>query len=119
MKNNPSSVFRKFQQQPIGSISISFVTYGELMYGALRSNYVEENISNLEEFCRLVPVLNANKDVAAEYADIRAALVTSGSVIGNNDLWIAAHARAMNHTLVTNNLREFERVENLSLENWI
>ena len=58
-------------------------------------------------------------DAAKEYAEIRANLSAKGLPIGNNDLWIAAHSRALGHTLVTNNVREFERVENLKLDNWV
>jgi len=71
-----------------------------------------------EAFEILIPVLPLFPAVADHYGDIRATLERQGIPIGNNDLWIAAHARALGVTLVSNNLREFQRVENLALENW-
>jgi tRNA(fMet)-specific endonuclease VapC len=72
----------------------------------------------LEELANYIPVLPMSEDTAKDYADIRADLAEKGTPIGNNDLWIAAHARTLGCTLVTNNLKEFERVSGLQLENW-
>jgi len=119
IKKKPVGVFEKFKQLPIGSVAMSLITYGELEYGALRSNNSEKALNVLEELANYIPILPAGVDVAKEYASIRADLASIGTPIGNNDLWIAAHARSLGHTLVSNNIKEFERVENLQLENWV
>lgn len=119
IKKQPASVLERFEQLPFGSVSMSLVTYGELEYGALRSNNSNKALNTLEEIKNYIPVLPIEVNVAKHYADIRADLAKKGSPIGNNDLWIAAHARALGHTVVSNNIKEFERVENLHLENWI
>lgn len=119
IKKQPVSVLEKFEQLPLGSVSMSLVTYGELEYGALRSNNSEKALNILEELINYIPVLPIQPDVAKHYAEIRADLATKGTPIGNNDLWIAAHARALGHILVSNNIKEFERVENLKFENWV
>jgi len=119
IKKQPDTVLKRFEQLPVGSLAISLVTYGELEYGALRSNNSDKALSILEELVNYIPVLPAGRDVAKHYADIRAKLTVKGTLIGNNDLWIAAHARSLGYTLVSNNIKEFNRVENLELENWV
>ncbi len=119
IKKKPVSVFEKFEKLSIGSVAMSLVTYGELEYGALRSNNSKKALNILEELVNYIPVLPAVLDVAKEYADIRADLAARGTLIGNNDLWIAAHARSLGHTLVSNDIKEFKRVDNLILENWV
>ena len=119
IKKQPVSVLEKFEQLQLGAVSMSLITYGELEYGALRSNHSEKALNILDELLNYIPVLPIQSDVAKHYAAIRANLAIKGTPIGNNDLWIAAHARALGYTLVSNNIREFERVENLKFENWI
>lgn len=119
IKKQPASVLERFEQLPFGSVSMSLVTYGELKYGALGSNNSNKALNTLEEIKNYIPVLPIEINVANHYADIRADLAQKGTPIGNNDLWIAAHARALGHTIVSNNIKEFERVENLKYENWI
>jgi len=119
IKKKPLSVFQKFESLPVGSVVMSLVTYGELEFGALRSTNAKKALDILDELSAYIPVLSMSVDAAKDYADIRANLIAKGLPIGNNDLWIAAHSRALGHTLVTNNVREFERVENLKLDNWV
>jgi len=119
IKKKPISVLQKFESLPLGSVAMSLVTYGELEFGALRSNNSKQALDILDEIAAYIPVLPMPIDASKEYADIRAKLSAKGTPIGNNDLWIAAHARALGHTLVSNNVREFERVDNLKLENWV
>ncbi|MBD2859593.1 type II toxin-antitoxin system VapC family toxin [Spongiibacter sp. KMU-158] len=119
IKKQPPSVLQKFESLPIGSVVMSLVTYGELEYGALKSNNSEKALNVLEELSNYIPVLPVGVDVAKAYASIRAGLEAKGTPIGNNDLWIAAHAKALGHTLVSNNIKEFERVSELKLENWV
>ena len=119
MKQKPISVFKKFESLTIGTVGMSLVTYGELQFGALRSNNARKALDILDELAAYIPVQSMPTAVAAEYAEIRADLSAKGMLIGNNDLWIAAHARALDLTLVTNNAKEFGRVENLKLDNWV
>lgn len=119
IKKQPASVLERFEQLPLGSVSMSLVTYGELEYGALRSNNLVKALNILEELVNYIPVLPIQQDVAKHYAEIRTDLANKGTPIGNNDLWIAAHTRALGHTLVSNNIKEFERVEKLKFENWV
>lgn len=118
MKQHPIGVLRRFESLPIGSVSMSLITYGELQFGALRSNNSRKALAILDQLKTYIPPLTMPIDVAKEYGEIRAVLTAKGRPIGNNDLWIAAHARSLGHTLVSNNIREFERVDNLKVENW-
>jgi tRNA(fMet)-specific endonuclease VapC len=119
IKKQPISVLQRFESLALGSVAMSLVTYGELRFGALRSDNAKKALDILDEIAAYIPVLPMSFEAAKEYADIRVNLNAKGMPIGNNDLWIAAHARALGHTLVTNNVREFERVENLKLDNWV
>lgn len=102
-----------------GRLGISSITYAELTYGVQKSQQRAKNRVALERFCSRVELLPYSTDAAEQYGVIRSELEVRGQVIGPNDLHIAAHAKAANLTLVTNNLKEFERVEGLQLENWI
>ena len=91
----------------------------ELIHGAEKSRHPARNLSVVEDFCSRLAVLPYTVEAAYHYGSIRAALEQSGQPIGVNDLHIAAHARSQGLTLVSNNLREFERVPGLLLENWV
>lgn len=98
---------------------MSAISFGELMFGVMKSQDPSDAASKLREFASIVPILGL-PDIAAEhYGRVRARLQASGNVIGANDLWIAAHALAENLILVTNNEREFRRVGDLRVENWV
>ena len=73
----------------------------------------------LAELAGLMPVMPLPAQAGEVYGTIRAALEAKGEMIGNNDLWIAAHAKASGLTLVTNNEREFRRVQGLTIQNWV
>lgn len=119
IKKQPPNVLQRFEQLPIGAVSMSLISYGELEYGALKSNSAKKSLGILEELKHYIPVLPIKIDTAMHYADIRKTLEKKGTPIGNNDLWIAAHARSIGHTLVSNNIKEFSRVSDLKLENWL
>ena len=119
IRKKPPTVLQRFESLPLGAVAMSLVTYGELEYGALKSQNKQQALAVLQELQHYIPVLGMEAEVAAEYAAIRQLLESKGTPIGNNDLWIAAHARALDLTLVSNNLREFERVPRLKLENWV
>lgn len=119
IKQKPVSVLKRFEALPLGSMSMSLVTFGELQHGALRSRNRDTATGILDELAEYIPVLAMSNDVATAYANTRADLAAKGTPIGNNDLWIAAHAITLGYTLVSNNVKEFERVEGLKLENWV
>ena len=75
--------------------------------------------SLLKKFSRVVQVVPLTKEAGLRYGEVRAVLQRAGTPIGNNDLWIAAHALALGVPLISNNVREFERVPGLKLENWV
>lgn len=101
-----------------GSAGISVIAYGELHFGICKSSRRDDALLRLDALVSLVTVQPLPADAAEHYGDIRAALTARGLPIGANDLWLAAHARATGLALVTNNLREFERVDGLAVENW-
>jgi tRNA(fMet)-specific endonuclease VapC len=97
---------------------MSVVTFGELRHGAEKSQAREKALANLERLSAAIQVLGLPPEAGTRYGQIRAALEQAGRPIGNNDLWIASHACAAGLVLVTNNEREFARVEGLRIENW-
>ena len=118
-RERPQAVLERFKTLAPGATAISVVTYGELIFGVHRSSKPDKAMVVLEELAALIPVLPMAVDVAKAYGVIRSDLAVRGELIGNNDLWIAAHARSLGLTLVTNNEREFQRVADLKLENWV
>jgi len=101
-------------EQPVMSV----ITYGELQYGANKSANPSRTLSQLAELIQDIPVESLTSSAALAYGEIQATLARQGRTIGSNDLWIAAHAMALDVTLATNNEREFLRVTGLSVENW-
>lgn len=117
-RRKPGEVLVHFQKLKPGDAAISVITWGELLYGAERSQQRKRALQVLEEFKSLVPVLPMPENAGIAYGAIRASLESRGELIGNNDLWIAAHAKAAALTIVTNNEREFQRVPGLKVLNW-
>jgi len=99
-------------------VCISAITKSELLYGVEVSPRAQQDQAALDEYLRYVQVFAYADECALHYAQIRAALKRSGTPIGANDLFIAAHARSLGLILVTNNVREFGRVADLQIENW-
>jgi tRNA(fMet)-specific endonuclease VapC len=118
-QERPENVLRRFAKLSVGEAVISVVTYGELFYGVEKNTQSSVAFDRLAELTTLLPVLPLTLDTAKAYGSIRADLERSGRLIGSNDLWIAAHARAEGLTLVTNNEKEFRRVRGLKLQNWV
>ena len=119
IKNKPKSVKEKFREFEIGELCISTITVSELMYGAFKSEHTEKNLKAIEEFLMPFEIVEYDFMASVEYGKIRAYLEKKGQVIGNMDMQIAGHALALDLVLVTNNTREFERVEGLGLDNWV
>lgn len=118
IKRRPIEVLATFNQHT-SRMAISSITLAELIHGAEKSSQPSHNYSVIEDFCSRLDVLTYTAKAAMHYGSIRAALEKSGQTIGVNDLHIAAHARSEGLVLVTNNLREFERVPALQLQNWV
>ena len=118
-KNHPPEVAKRFSGLAAGAVGMSLITYGELRYGAVKSQRGAEALATIERLVELIPVLEPTSEVGIAYGSLRAHLDRMGTPIVNNDLWIAAHALTLGITLVSNNLREFERVPKLKLKNWI
>lgn len=97
---------------------ISSITLSELMHGVEKSAKPEKNRKVIEDFVSRLDVLNHDESSAAHYGEIRADLEKKGTPIGVNDLHIAWHARSRGLILVTNNLKEFNRVEGLRITDW-
>jgi tRNA(fMet)-specific endonuclease VapC len=118
MKRSHDTLLRRLQTVPIGAVCISVVTKSELLFGVEVSPRRKQDQAALDEYLRHVEVLDLPDEAALHYGQIRAALKVRGTMIGANDLFIAAHARSLGLTLVTNNTREFGRVQGLNIENW-
>ena len=118
-KNRPPEVRDRFLRLRPGQVGMSTITYGELLFGAEKSQQATRVRARLQQLCTLVPVLPLTMETGMAYAAARAKLEQRGTPIGANDLWIAAHALTEKLILVTNNEREFRRVPGLSVENWI
>jgi tRNA(fMet)-specific endonuclease VapC len=118
IKKRPVEVLQAFNENS-GRMAISSITLAELFHGAEKSSRCAENLKVIDDFTSRLEVLPYTPKAAQHYGSIRAALERSGETIGINDLHISAHARSEGLVLVTNNLREFERVPALETENWI
>ena len=116
--NRPEIVLERMGQFEPGDLCVSSITLAELEYGVFNSSNPDRNQLALTLFLASIEVVPFGDDAAVEYGRIRADLRRKGTPIGANDLLIAAHAKALGMTLVTNNTREFSRVEGLALEDW-
>lgn len=118
-KYNPPSVRERFTQHAANELAMSVITLGELRFGAEKSQAKDRAMTVIDELTNLMNIEALTDEVTGHYGDIRAALQKSGQIIGNNDLWLAAHARSQGWVLVTNNEKEFLRVDGLQVENWV
>jgi len=118
MKRSNDAVLKRLQNVPASDVCISVVTKSELLFGVEMSPRRRQDEAARGAFLGYVEVLDFPDIASPHYAQIRAALKTLGRMIGANDLFIAAHARSLGLTLVTNNSREFARVPKLAIENW-
>ncbi|HOP46442.1 MAG TPA: type II toxin-antitoxin system VapC family toxin [Desulfobacteraceae bacterium] len=119
IKRKPLNVLRRLELMPPNSLGMSVITFAELMNGAKKSQHVKANVERLNALGELLDIRAFDKKAAIVYGDIRSSLEKRGEVIGGNDLLIAAHALSLGWALVTNNEKEFRRVEGLKVENWV
>jgi len=113
----PALVFERFRQEPVGQIGVSSVSAAELACGVAKEGS-SRNEEALRLFLASLEIVPFDEAAIWEYGKIRADLERRGTPIGSMDTMIAAHALSLNLTLVTNNVREFERVKGLRIENW-
>ena len=118
IKRKPAHLKRLFNAH-IGQLSISAVTWGELIYGAEKSSNIENNIDQIEGFAARLEILPFDNDEAKQFGQVKAELEHKGKPIGPYDMMIAGHARSQGLILITNNVREFKRVDGLRVENWV
>ena len=119
LKNHPAAVKQKFEEVGAGTICISAIVLAELYYGAARHPkgiVIRREIANFVSRLNVIPW---DENAADHYGSIRASLEKAGTPVGAMDMLIAAHAKSCAATLVTNNLREFERIKGLAVVNWI
>ncbi|MBN1902373.1 type II toxin-antitoxin system VapC family toxin [Candidatus Sumerlaeota bacterium] len=119
IKKKPAQILGKMMKMDIEDIGISTITLSELLYGIEKSRHPERNKMALMEFLVPFAILDFDQNAAKEYGRIRASLERKGKIIGSMDMLIAAVARSHNLFLITNNVREFKRIEGLKIENWI
>lgn len=119
IKQKPVAVLKKFSVLVPGQVAISVITLAELEYGARKSAAVEKNMAALRQFLIPFDVLPFDYNATIEYGIIRTELEAKGMTIGPLDTLIAAHAKSVSHILVTNNEKEFSRVNGLQIENWV
>ncbi len=118
-RHNPPEVRERFARHTASELAMSVITLGELRFGAEKSQMRERALSSIQTLAQRITLEPLPEAAAEHYGEIRAELQKSGQMIGNNDLWIAAHARAQGWIIVTNNEREFVRVPGLKVENWV
>jgi tRNA(fMet)-specific endonuclease VapC len=119
IKNRPTEVKKRFDAYEVGEICISSITVSELYYGVYQSQMIETNLKALALFLAPLNIVDYDKKASIEYGKIRSILESKGKVIGSLDMLIAAHALSLETVLVTNNTKEFERVDGLGVENWV
>lgn len=117
-QQRPETVLCRFSRLHPGEAALSVITYGELLYGAAKSSQPAAAMDRLAELIHFLPPLLLPENAGQAYGTIRAELESRGQMIGNNDLWIAAHALTSRLILVTNNEKEFRRVRGLKVQNW-
>lgn len=119
IKNKPKEVIERLKEHEPSEICISSVTYAELIHGVEKSKAVNKNRIALTLLLADIEILSFDANAAESYGEIRAELERKGTPIGPLDMMIAGHAKSLGYTVVTNNIKEFERIVGLRLENWV
>ena len=119
IKKRPIHIIQTLQQYDIGDLCISSIVVAELEYGIAKSSKPQENRFSLMEFLAPFEIIDFDEKAAKAFGEIRANLEKQGKVIGPFDLQIAAHALSNDYVIVTNNVKEFERVDGLKVVNWV
>lgn len=118
IKERPITVLNKFNQYA-ARLCVSTITVAELYYGAENSQYIDRNLAQVDDFLSRLSILPYDNNAASHYGNIRADLTKKGLLIGENDMHIAGHARSQGLIVVTNNIRDFERIDGLRVVDWV
>lgn len=118
MRGPGDKVRRRLDELGVHNVCMSIITAGELEFGLARTRSPKVS-AWVADIMDTIQVADMEASVARPYGELRAYLAARGRIIGPNDIWIAAHALALDLTLVTANIREFSRVPGLSVENWL
>ncbi len=119
IKQKPVDVIDRFRRLQISQVSVSSITLSELEYGVIKSSKPEQNHLALAQFLAPIEILPYDNGAAQHYGELRLYLEKHGTPIGSLDMLIAAHALSTGCILITNNVKEFERVPNLRINNWV
>ncbi|MDF1884413.1 PIN domain-containing protein [Sulfurimonas sp. SAG-AH-194-C21] len=118
IKNRNYSLIDKFEEiSKYHTVSVSSITVAELFYGVKKKGSKKLEVA-VSEFLSPLEKLSFDSNAAYAYGEIRVALESKGTIIGSHDMFIAAHAKSIEAVLITNNTREFQRVDKLKLEDW-
>jgi tRNA(fMet)-specific endonuclease VapC len=118
-RKEPKHVLDHFKSFASAEVGMSVVTYGELWFGVENSQHINKNHVILQGLIQLIEPLPLPTKAVEHYGKIRHDLTKKGTIISNNDVWIAAHAMAENLILVSHNLKEFTRIPHLKVESWV
>ncbi len=119
IKRKPPEVLQKFNAYQVGEVGVSSITVAELKFGVQKSQFPAKNQQALAQFLLPLEIADFDHTAATIYGDVRVTLEKGGISIGSLDTLIAAHALSLKVTLITNNMKEFSRVPNLKLDNWV
>ncbi len=119
IKKQSPEILERFKSHKISAVAVSIISYFELEYGVQNSTNVRQNKAALNLFINSIDLIGMDQKAADSSALIGADLKKKGTSIGPYDTLIAGIALSQNLILVSNNLREFERVEGLKIENWL
>ena len=119
IRKKPENVLKQLKKKKGEMLCISAITLAELEFGIENSLYKEKNQIALLEFLSIMKIIKFDENAAIEYGKVRKQLKNENCLIGPLDMLIGAHAKSLNVTLVTNNAKEFNRIKNLKMENWV
>ena len=119
IKHKPREVIERLKEHNPNEICISSVTYAELIHGVEKSKAVDKNRTALTLLLADIEILQFDTGAAEGYGEIRAELERKGTPIGPLDMMIAGHAKSLGYTVVTNNIKDFDRIDGLRFENWV
>ena len=119
IRQKPVALLQQLTSHEPGEVGISAITLAELVHGAEKSAQSAHNMSALQQFLLPLELADFDQQAALAYGKIRVKLEHDGQLIGSMDMLIAAHAIGLGAILVTNNVREFQRIDGLALEDWI
>lgn len=119
INKKPLKLIEYINKAGFDNIYLSIICHSELYFGACKSQQIEKNIKNVEQFCSFFEVLPFDLSASKQYGKLRAEQEKEGNIIGNMDMLITSQCLANNLTLITNNQKEFQRIPTLKIANWL